>query len=94
MTASDGRYCTGTLVLPHVVLTAAHCLEGIGPEQLQITAGGDEHPVTRYLIHPDYRPGESAAPHPADIALVSFAASHARAPCLLSQAARCAVAKR
>ncbi len=80
LAAADGRYCTGTLVLSHVVLTAAHCLEDLSPEELRVTAGGADYRVEELLVHPDYRPGESAAPDPADVALVSFASSGLLAP--------------
>jgi len=80
LTATDGRYCTGTLVLSHVVLTAAHCLESVRPEQMRVTLDGKEHRVDRYLVHPDYTPGESEAPHPADVALLSFVSSDGLPP--------------
>jgi hypothetical protein len=82
LTAADGRYCTGSLVLPNAVLTAAHCLEDLGPDELRVTVGNEDHRVDQLLIHPDYRPGESAAPDPADVAIVAFLPRGVSSPAL------------
>lgn len=72
---SDG-FCSGTLILPDVVLTAAHCLfdpatgEPFHPSDLTFLAGwrdgrAEAHrDVAMVLPHPDYRPGLETDPAP------------------------------
>ena len=61
----NGRYrwfCSGVLIAPRVVLTAAHCAPAIdqvylGGRSLNLVGtDGDVIPVERVLIHPDYDP--------------------------------------
>jgi secreted trypsin-like serine protease len=66
--------CTGTLIAPAVVLTAAHCFEN-GPSAATAIffpngSTQEDHNAVAYAIHPNYRPGVLAY---ADIALVLLA---------------------
>jgi len=59
----DTGYCSGTVVSPRTVLTAAHCL-GDG---MSVTIGAQRFQVAETLKHPDYR----SAPYN-DLALLFF----------------------
>lgn len=52
-------FCTGTLITPNVVLTAAHCLENVQAQSVQIFFGND---VT---LDGEYRGVSEILPHPA-----------------------------
>lgn len=46
--------CTGTLVGPRSVLTAAHCLASIPAKHATFAIGGRDYRVSSRKIHPDY----------------------------------------
>lgn len=65
-------FCTGTLVSPTVMLTAAHCNPGV--EMVKVTfeskvVNGAAMHMGRYIAHPGYR-GAQSDPH--DIAVIVF----------------------
>ncbi len=60
LVAGDGALCTGTLVSPDTVLTAAHCLAGASTDTVQFFMGpdasgpGELAEVASLHQHPDF----------------------------------------
>ena len=72
-------FCSGTLIAPDVVLSAAHCLQGEGPNSVAVYVGDDPtvdladhlYLVSEVAVHPGY----SSFSLVNDIALVRLASS-------------------
>ena len=52
---SAGTYCSGTLIGCETFLTAAHCVDGFGPDDMWVfVPSAGLLPVSSIAIHPDY----------------------------------------
>ncbi|HOX45204.1 MAG TPA: trypsin-like serine protease [Myxococcota bacterium] len=75
---SASSLCSGTLIAPRVVLTAAHCAEGMQAADMQIHFGNNLRTATAVdvealLVHPAYVPLSGQDPSQNDLALLRLA---------------------
>lgn len=72
----DAGSCTGVLVAPDLVLTAAHCVvadDGSLYKGYRVTVGGAEHKVIGAWFHGSYRPFlDASATSPVDLGMLQL----------------------
>lgn len=83
---STGSLCSGTLIASDVVLTAAHCVYGVSPGDLQVLVGDDvSNPtqtiaVTSATAYPTYDGESDGIPGGIDLGVLTLASSPGIAP--------------
>jgi len=76
----EATYCTGTLIKPDIVMTAAQCVSQLSPEEIDVVVGkidlstvvpSDRIPVLGVIVNPNYNSSNSDS----DIALLKLSRS-------------------
>ena len=75
LTTRNNSVCTGTLIAETWALTAAHCVEGLGPNEAAISHGFPNYHEVRFNVkvipHPQFDPFDGRS-SPYDVALVKL----------------------
>jgi secreted trypsin-like serine protease len=83
---ANGSLCSGTLIAPTIVLTAAHCLAGVSASDLRVLFGADTSSpdqtvsVTSAVPYPTYTSEANGIPGGVDLGAVTLASAVSVAP--------------
>jgi MYXO-CTERM domain-containing protein len=81
LASQQGGLCTGTLISPHVVVTAAHCNEGGTPDEFILADSiysGNAISISKFIRDPGYSAnayGQGVAAHDVALCILASAAS-------------------
>ena len=83
----DRGSCSGTIIAPRAILTAAHCLKGdTAVVTVWLGPGSDVVEAASFLVHPDYHGTTTTAEPDVGIVLMKDDLGRAPIPLLLSRA--------
>jgi hypothetical protein len=66
---TSGSFCSGTLISPTFVLTAAHCAVGVADNAGRFIVGGQTYGTSDVIVHPSYNESRLGTDSANDIAL-------------------------